>query len=253
MAARKRKPTNSTRNGTVDPSKPLAKPSRELFAQDVAAGLPVKDAYVRAGYKGNDVSRYELRRCADIDSRVNWLLAQRIEADTKRRHASEKPIADLKTRVVRELERLAFSDTREIVQWQRVPVLDADGNVTGFRDEMTPTPSHNLKASAAAAVKGVSAKSGSLKIEMHDKLAALAQLAKILGLSQDAAPSTNVTVNQLNMNSGPETAFEAARRLAFALAKAQQSGALVAKDPQIIDGESSEAGNYLDREGVSEK
>ena len=93
-AALKRKPSNCSRNGPVDPSRPLAKPSRELFAQDVAAGVPVKDAYVRAGYKGSDVSRYELRRCADIDARVNWLLAKRIEDDTRARHKAEKQIPD---------------------------------------------------------------------------------------------------------------------------------------------------------------
>jgi hypothetical protein len=89
-SALKRKPSNCPRNGPVDPTRALAKPSRELFAQDVAAGIPVKDAYVRAGYKGNNVSRYELRRCADIDARVNWLLAKRVEDDTKARHKARR-------------------------------------------------------------------------------------------------------------------------------------------------------------------
>jgi hypothetical protein len=89
----------------------------------------------------------------------------------------------------------------------------------------------------------VTTKSGSLKIEMHDKLAALAQLARIFGLSQDATPPTSVTVNQLNMSSVPDTAFEAARRLAFALAKAQQSAAFVGLDPHMVD-KASENGNY---------
>ena len=205
----------------------------------VAQGVPVIDAHARAGYKGNAMSRHNLRRAPDVDQRVTRLLEQRIETDTKRGHASGKPIADLKTRVVRELERLAFSDAREIVQWQRVPVLDADGNASGFRDEITPTPSHNLKASAAAAVKGVTTKSGSLKIEIHDKLAALAQLAKILGLSQDVAPAPSVTVNQLNLNNGPGTALEAARRLAFALAMAQHAG-IAASHPTVIENEKAE-------------
>src|SRR5208283_4864019 len=49
----------------------------------------------------------------------------------------------------------------------RVAVVDSDGNVTGYRDEITPTPRHKLKASASAAVKGVMTKSGSLRIETH--------------------------------------------------------------------------------------
>jgi hypothetical protein len=39
-----------------------------------------------------------------------------------------------------------------------------------------------------------------------------------LGLFQDAAPAANV--NQMNLNKGPETALESARRLDFALAMA---------------------------------
>jgi hypothetical protein len=231
MAGRKRRPTNSTRNGTVDPSKPLAKPSRELFAQDVAAGVPVKDAYVRAGYKGSAVSRYELRRCADIDARVNWLLAKRIEDDTKARHKAEKKIPDARERVIRELERLAFNDIRDIVQWDKRAVLDDDGQVVGFEDIMVVKPSRLMTPDQAASVRSVTTKAGQLKFETHDKLGALEKLAKVLGLYVEPtgpAVSQAVTLNQINFNS--DNALEAARRLAFALAKAaemDQSGQLL--------------------------
>lgn len=239
MAARKRKPTNSTRNGTVDPSKPLAKPSRELFAQDVAAGVPVKDAYVRAGYRGNDVSRYELRRCADIDARVNCLLRKRIECDTRARHKAEKPIADLELRTLRELEKIAFSDARDLVSWDRVPVYDDDGTVTGYRDELMVTPSHHLTSGAAAAVKSVTTKFGSMKFDMHDKLTALQALCKALGIYQDAALAPSVTVNQLNV--GSDNALEAARRVAFALALAQHQTEQAAKlEAKTIEGDKAE-------------
>jgi hypothetical protein len=56
------------------------------------------------------------------------------------------------------------------------------------------------------------------------------QLSKALGLSQDAAPAPNVTVNQLNVSPGNDTALEAARRLAFALAAASQAA------PALIEG-----------------
>jgi hypothetical protein len=222
MAAPKRNPTNSTRNGTVDPSKPLAKPSRELFAQDVAAGTPVKDAYLRAGYKGSAVSRYELRRCADIDARVNWLLAKRIEDDTRARHKAEKKIPDTRERVIRELERVAFNDIRDLVQWERRAIVE-DGQVVGFEDIMVVKPSRLMTPDQASSVRSVTTKAGQLKFETHDKLGALEKLAKVLGLYvEPAAPpvSQSVTVNQLNFNSN--NAFEAARRLAFALAKVAQ-------------------------------
>ena len=44
-----------------------------------------------------------------------------------------------------------------------------------------------------------------------------------------------LTVNQLNVSSGPETALEAARRLAFALT-AQQAAIAAPAEPPTIDG-----------------
>ena len=89
---------------------------------------------------------------------------------------------------------------------------------------MTVTPSHRLKPGVAATVKSVTTKSGALKFDVHDKLNALMQLGKILGLFADAASAaatTNVQVNQVNI--GGDNALEAVRRLAFAIQKAQQS------------------------------
>ena len=62
-----------------------------------------------------------------------------------------------------------------------------------------------------------------MKFETHDKLGALEKLAKVLGLYvEPTAPPVNqsITLNQVNFDSN--NAFEAARRLAFALAKAAQ-------------------------------
>jgi hypothetical protein len=87
----------------MDASKPLRVAQRELFAQMVASGVPVKDAYRRANYSGGDDARWDLRRSADVDLRVNWLLEERIRRDTERRHRSEKKIDDIRMRTLREL------------------------------------------------------------------------------------------------------------------------------------------------------
>jgi len=208
-------------NGAIDPSKPLRVAQRELFAQMVASGVPVKDAYRRANYSGGDDARWDLRRSVDVDLRVNWLLQERIRRDTERRHRSEKKLDDIRMRVLRELERVAFTDVRDLTQWDRKSVIGDDGTVQGFRDELMPTPSHMLTAAQAAAIRCITTKGGALKIDVHDKLVALDKLARALGLFQDAAPAaSSVTVNQVNV--GESTALEAARRLAFALAKASQ-------------------------------
>src|SRR5271166_2550272 len=188
MAARFARIRQTLANGLPDPRRPLVKPNREQFAQMVANSVPVVIAYERAGYKGGDDSRSQLRRSAYVDSRITWLVNQRIRSDTAARHRREKPIDDMRLHVAKEFERVAFADVRDVVAWERRPVFDADGNVTGYRDEITPTPSHLLNAGQAAAVKGVTTKSGSLKIEFHDKIAALTQMAKILGMTPDAAP-----------------------------------------------------------------
>ena len=184
----------------------------------VADMVPVKVAYERAGYKGNDTTRSQLRNAPDVDARVKWLLMNRVDADTKARHRAEKKTLALKDRVLQELERVAFGDARDLVQWDRVPVLDESGNVVGFKDEMIATPSRRLSPAQAASVKSVTTKSGSLKIDVHDKLNALEKLGKALGLFNDLTPppAPNVTVTQVNI--GEVAAVEAARRVAFLLA-----------------------------------
>ncbi len=213
--------------GAVDPSKPLSNARRELFAQMIAEGEPAQVAYKRAGYTGGDDARWDLRRSPEVDLRVNWLLEERIKEQTRARHRREKKLDDLRTRVLLELERVAFADARDVVQWDRRAKVDADGNVMGFEDVIIPRPSRLLTKDQAAQVKSVATKSGTVKFETHDKIQALEKLAKILGLYQDAPPSSatnNVQVNQVNI--GVTSALEAARRLAFALAKAQQAQVL---------------------------
>lgn len=109
------------------------------------------------------------------------------------------------------------------MQWERRPKFDEDQQLIGFEDVMIVTPSGKLTADQAAAVRSVTTKSGCLKFETHDKLGALEKLAKVLGIYQEPAVppvSQSVTVNQVNFSG--DNSLEAARRLAFALAKAAQ-------------------------------
>jgi hypothetical protein len=185
---------------------------------------------LRASRESRPRLPWQLRHKPWIGARANWLLAKRIEADTRARHRTEEKIADSRLRTIRELERIAYSDIRDVVQWDREPELDGDGNVIGFKDTMTVTPSHLLTREQAAQVKSVTTKSGRLKFEVHDKLAALAQLAKILGVAPEPQPQTvnNALVNVQQVNfGGGENALESLRRLAFALTKLQQQAPLI--------------------------
>ena len=154
-----------------------------------------------------------------------------MEADTRARHRTEEKIADARLRLIREFERIAYSDVRDVVQWDREAELDKDGNVIGFKDTMRVTPSHLLTREQAAQVRSVTTKSGALKFEVHDKLAALVQLAKILRVAPEPQSQT-VNNTQVNVIGSGGNALEDLKRLAFAIEKvhrAQEAGLLEAK------------------------
>jgi hypothetical protein len=224
-----------------DPRLPLKIVARELFAQRVSQGVKVADAYLLSGYRGGPRERWELRNAPEVAARIGFLLQSRVEADTIARHRPEKKIADIRLRVIRELERLAFADVRNVVQWDRKPQFSPKGDVVGIADEIVAMPSHLLSASAAAGIRSVTTKSGALKIDMHDKLGALEKLAKAIGLFQDAAPlPPSVTVNHLNI--AGNDAVEAVRRVAFLLAAADNQIAVkpTKAEPLTIEATASE-------------
>jgi hypothetical protein len=215
-----------------DPGLPLKIVGRELFSQEVARGVPVPQAYLHAGYRGGDRERWELRNAPEVAARINWLLADRVNADTKRRHRSEKKDLDTRAALKRELRRIALGDTRDLLQWDRLPVTLPDGTVE-IRDVLRPTPSDKLTPDAAAMIKGVTTKSGSIKFEQHDKLKAIELLARLEGLMPEQAatppPPSNLTVNQVNV--GERSALEVAKRVAFMLGALRAAG----HDPQSIE------------------
>jgi hypothetical protein len=229
---------NKPKTAPINPTKPLRVARREIFAQHVARGVSVRDAYCLAGYVGRDPSSITgIRRAPDVAARVNYLLERRIEADTRTRHRAEKKITDARLRLIRELERIAYSDIRDVVQWDREPELDGEGNVIGFRDTMKVRPSHLLTREQAAQVRSTTTKSGALKFEIYDKLPALIQLAKILGMSPEPQPQSvnNATVNVRQVNIGETKSLDAMRRLAFAIAKvahAQSTSGAAANAPR---------------------
>ena len=159
-----------------------------------------------------------------------------MEADTRARHRTEEKIADARLRLIARLEAIAYADPRDVIQWNRKPKVDKDGNVTGWTKELVVTPSHLLTREQAAMVKSITTKGDGIKFEVNDQLTALAQLAKILGLTADQAPTsvanTQVNVGQVNVVGGGDNGLESLRRLAFAIEKtcrAQEAGLLEAK------------------------
>jgi hypothetical protein len=90
--------------------------------------------------------------------------------------------------------------------------------VTGFESSLQVKDSAKLSREARAAIRSVFTKAGALRIDMHDKLAALVALHKIL-TGKDDLPSQSLTINQTNL--GKVDALDAARKVAFLLAAAR--------------------------------
>ena len=237
MAPNRRRKPIALEPGQDPASLPLKHPPRELFAQAVARGVNVDVAYREAGYTGNSASRRELRCSADVDARIRWLLVQRIESDAKTRARLVEKEQDARLRLIRELEAIAYVDPGDLMQWDRAPVFDDDGNLTGYRDRLELTPSRLLTKAQRSAVKTVSQitkKDGvTVRVDTNGKLEALSLLARILGMNAPDAPLASRTVNNTQVNvstvnmTGEESALDGARRLAFALAKLQHARPLL--------------------------
>jgi hypothetical protein len=100
-----------------DPSKPLANVRRERFCWAIAQGHRLGPAYELAGFAGKSPRLpWQLKHEPCIEARVSRLLEQRIEADTRARHRADEKIDDARLRLIRELERMAYSDARDLAQ-----------------------------------------------------------------------------------------------------------------------------------------
>lgn len=202
------------------PSFPLKSPRHEAFAIAVANGAKLKDAYAKAGFDGkNPKLSWLLRHKPEVDARIRWMLDERVKADTRAFTRRQKGKGDLLQRALKRLEDIAFVDVREVANWKREPVLNADGEVISEGESLVIRDSRDLTPQAAAAIKSVFTKSGRLRVEMHDAKAALVDIVKLLSGS-DAQPSGgNVNVTQINV--GGTDALEAAKRVSFLLAAAR--------------------------------
>lgn len=64
-------------HGMEDPASfPLPNPKQEAFAQNLAIGQPVHEAYINAGYTGNPANARRLRSDEAVWKRVKWLQAE---------------------------------------------------------------------------------------------------------------------------------------------------------------------------------
>lgn len=224
-------------------SSPLPNARRERFAVLVANGRTLKDAHKLAGFEGkSNTLPARLRYEPDVDARVTALLQERVDASTRIFARRQKKHGDTLQWAIKELEAIASVDPGEIFNWKRVSVLNAAGEVTGERHDVQVQDSAKLSPAARKAIKGVFLKGDNLRVETHDKAAALVSLIKVLTGSDADKP--NVTINQVNV--GQVSAEDAARRVAFLLAAGRAS---MDAQPAIKTIEGSAVHNSKDTDG----
>jgi phage terminase small subunit len=93
----------------------LSNSKHERFAQEVASGKSLSEAYVIAGYAKNDGNAVRLKGNEKVKRRIEEILAV----------GAEKAGVTVE-RVLTELAKIGFSDIRKIVKWRSTMVTEED-------------------------------------------------------------------------------------------------------------------------------
>lgn len=163
----------------------LPNPRHEKFAQALAKGKTADEAYQDAGYKPNRGNAARMKANESIAARVDEITSK----------VSERVMGELaitKERVAAELAKIAFQDIRRAVKWgpSHYTKEMIDGAMV-VSSGVTLVDSDELDADTAGAVSEVANTREGVKIKMHDKRAALMDLAKLMGFVTDKMDHTS--------------------------------------------------------------
>lgn len=183
----------------------LANPKHELFAQELAKGKTATEAYVLVGYKDNDGNASKL--AAKVQDRVKEITGK----------AADKAGVTIE-RVLAEMAKIGFANMLDYVtiNGSGEPIIDLSTltreQAAAIQEVIVDTHSER-EGEDSIAVKRV-------RFKLLDKRAALVDIGKHLGMFKER-------VEHSGPNGGPIETIdlsdtEAARRIAFTLAKATQ-------------------------------
>ena len=144
---------------------PRLTPKQARFVEEYLFDLNAAQAAIRAGYRADNARSIGFENLTKPDIR------EAIEAAQRERSARTGITAD---RVVQEIARVAFSSLRDVMAW----------GPTGA----SVLPDDKITPDAAAAIAEITETNAGIKIKLHNKVAALEQLAKHVGLYQDRSP-----------------------------------------------------------------
>jgi phage terminase small subunit len=146
-------------------------PKSRLRSQDGL--LPREAAFVREFPKDFNLTKAAIR--AGYSAKTAHVQGSQVLKRVRVRAALEKHLSTLTARaeisaerLIKELAKVAFSDVRDFSGWTQ--------------RRLRLMPSATLPDSAAACIQEVSAGKNGVRIKLHDKLTALAQLARYVGV-----------------------------------------------------------------------
>jgi len=175
------------------PSKAKLTPKQEAFVAQYLLDLNATQAAIRAGYSEKTAQQQGSRLLLNV-------LVQ--EAIAKGREKTAAKLEITKERIVDELAKIAFADIRKAVRWGKSPIDTTSENASPNGLGIYPVelvPSEEIEDEIAAAVSEVSLTQTGIKIKMHDKKAALVDMAKMLGFmveKHEHSGEISLTVSQ---------------------------------------------------------
>jgi phage terminase small subunit len=187
-------------------------PRQRQFALEYLIDLNATQAAIRSGYGAATA------KCKGHQNLSKPHIAALIAKLQAERSARTQIAAD---RVLFELARIGFSDIRNVMQWgEAVAVRDEKTGEDRLVQGIALVCSEDLTADAAAAISEVSqAKDGSLKLKLHDKRAALADIGRHLGMFVERTEITGKDGRDL-IPEEPASSREVAKSILALIARA---------------------------------
>ncbi len=178
---------------TAKPNKRLSA-KHEKFAQGIADGMTGTDAYLWAGYKvppsNARAAASRLLAKANIRERVDEILAQRKEIEAEANRIAAEKLSISKEWVLEQLRKIAGAEVRNIVDWHGHMVEEEDNPEGGdvavikrtYSNQVSLISADKIDDDTHGAIAEVSqTPTGGLKVKVHDKRAALMDIAKLMG------------------------------------------------------------------------
>lgn len=183
-------------------------PKQHRFVHEYSVDMNGTQAAIRAGYSAKTAGSQAERLLKNVD------VAKAVAEEQER--TAEK-IGVTKEMIIDELRKIAFADLRKAVTWgpRQVTREEVDG-VQVVSSGVTLVDSVDLDDDTAAAVAEVGNTRDGVKIKLHDKQRALADLAKMLGFMVEKHELTGKNGGPLETRSNemtPEQRREEIKRL----------------------------------------